>query len=231
MIKCIKRRLSVKIFIITFLLLGVACCGTYFFISKLLPTTYSNFINSATEKAAMHLAEQMTGFDNIDDCEDELTDFSAETNATFWIEDSNGYIIYPNEASPETSTVSADQIVTFDQGESFIDMQPSGTTTTNFYPITLKNGTTYTLAVQTDLFVVQQATKVLLSILPYVILMVFVLALLCAWLYTAYITRPIVRLSKISKQMTELDFSGQCDIAREDELGRLAQNLNCFLLH
>ena len=105
-------------------------------------------------------------------------------------------------------------------------MQPSGTTTTNFYPITLKNGTTYTLAVQTDLLVVQQATKVLLSILPYVILMVFVLALLCAWLYTAYITRPIVRLSKISKQMTELDFSGQCDIAREDELGRLAQNLN-----
>ena len=207
-------------------MLGVACCGTYFFISKLLPTTYSNFINSATEKAAMHLAEQMTGFDNIDDCEDELTDFSAETNATFWIEDSNGYIIYPNEASPETSTVSADQIVTFDQGESFIDMQPSGTTTTNFYPITLKNGTTYTLAVQTDLLVVQQATKVLLSILPYVILMVFVLALLCAWLYTAYITRPIVRLSKISKQMTELDFSGQCDIAREDELGRLAQNLN-----
>ena len=105
-------------------------------------------------------------------------------------------------------------------------MQPSGTTTTNFYPITLKNGTTYTLAVQTDLFVVQQATKVLLSILPYVILMVFVLALLCAWLYTAYITRPIVRLSKISKQMAELDFSGQCDIAREDELGCLAQNLN-----
>jgi len=174
----------------------------------------------------MHLAEQMTDFDNIDDCEDELTDFSAETNATFWIEDSNGYIIYPNEASPETSTVSADQIVTFDQGESFIDMQPSGTTTTNFYPITLKNGTTYTLAVQTDLLVVQQATKVLLSILPYVILMVFVLALLCAWLYTAYITRPIVRLSKISKQMAELDFSGQCDIAREDELGCLAQNLN-----
>ena len=192
MIKCIKRRLSVKIFIITFFLLGAACCGTYFFISRLLPTTYSNFINLATEKAAMHLAEQMMDFDNIADCENELTDFSAETNATFWIEDSNGCIIYPNEASIETSTVSADQTVTFDEDASFIDMQPSGTTTTNFYPITLKNGTTYTLAVQTDLFVVQQATKVLLSILPYVILMVFVLALLCAWIYTQYITRPIV---------------------------------------
>lgn len=226
MIKCIKRRLSVKIFIITFLLLGAACSGTYFFISKLLPTTYSNLINSTTEKAAIHLAEQMTNFENIDDCENELADFSAETNAAFWIEDSNGNIIYPNEVATEISTVSADQAVTFDEDESFIDMQPSGTTATSFYPITLKNGAAYTLAVQTDLFVVQQATRVLLSILPYVILMVFVLSLLCSWLYTQYITRPIVRLSKISKQMAGLDFSGQCDIVREDELGRLAQNLN-----
>ena len=38
--------------------------------------------------------------------------------------------------------------------------------------------------------------------------MVFLLSLLCAWLYARYITRPIVRLSKISKQMAELDFSG-----------------------
>ena len=174
----------------------------------------------------MHLAEQMADFNNIDDCENELADFLAETNAAFWIEDSNGNIIYPNEVATEISTVSADQAVTFDEDGSFIDMQPSGTTTTNFYPITLKNGTAYTLVVQTDLFVVQQATKVLLSIFPHVILMIFLLALLCAWLYTRYITRPIVRLSKISKRMAELDFSGQCSTGREDELGCLAQNLN-----
>lgn len=226
MTKYIKQRLSVKIFIITFLLLGTACGGTYFFISKLLPTTYSNLINATTEKAAMHLAEQMADFNNIDDCENELADFSAKTNAAFWIEDSNGNIIYPNEVATEISTVSADQAVTFDEDESFIDMQLSGATTTNFYPITLKNGTAYTLVVQTDLFVVQQATKVLLSIFPYVILMIFLLALLCAWLYTRYITRPIVQLSRISKQMAELDFSGQCTAVREDELGCLAQNLN-----
>ena len=65
MTKYIKQRLSVKIFIITFLLLGAACSGTYFFISKLLPATYSNLINASTEKAAMHLVEQMKSFDNI----------------------------------------------------------------------------------------------------------------------------------------------------------------------
>ena len=226
MTKYIKQRLSVKIFIITFLLLGTACGGTYFFISKLLPTTYSNLINATTEKAAMHLVEQMTAFDNISDCGNDISNFSKETNAAFFFFFCNGRMIYPDEASMETSTASADYTVTFDEDESFIDMQPSGETTTNFYPFTLKNGTAYTLAVQTDLFVVQQATKVLLSIFPHVILMIFLLALLCAWLYTRYITRPIVQLSRISKQMTELDFSGQCTAVREDELGCLAQNLN-----
>ena len=41
-----------------------------------------------------------------------------------------------------------------------------------------------------------------------------------------YITRPIVRLSKISKQMADLDFAGQCKEERDDELGSLAHNLN-----
>ena len=150
MTKYIKQRLSVKIFIITLLLLGAACSGTYLFISKLLPTTYSNLINAATEKAAMHLVEQMTAFDNISDCENDISNFSKETNAAFWIEDSNGRIIYPDEASMETSNTSADYTVTFDEDESFIDMQPSGATTTKFYPFTLKNGTAYSLAVQTD---------------------------------------------------------------------------------
>ena len=56
--------------------------------------------------------------------------------------------------------------------------------------------------------------------------MIFVLSLLCSWVYARYITRPIVRLSKISEQMASLDFSGQCSMGREDELGCLAQNLN-----
>ena len=48
--------------------------------------------------------------------------------------------------------------------------------------------------------------------------MIFVLSLLCSWIYARYNTRPIVRLSKISEQMASLDFSGQCSMEREDEL-------------
>jgi len=41
----------------------------------------------------MHLVEQMTAFDNISDCENDISNFSKETNAAFWIEDSNGRMI------------------------------------------------------------------------------------------------------------------------------------------
>lgn len=91
MTKHIKQRLSVKIFIITFLLLGAACSGTYLFISKLLPTTYSNLINAATEKAAMHLVEQMTSFDNISDCENDISNFSKETEQDFKANGGTGF--------------------------------------------------------------------------------------------------------------------------------------------
>ena len=47
----------------------------------------------------MHLVEQMKSFDNISDCENDISNFSKETNASFWIEDSNGRMIYPDEAS------------------------------------------------------------------------------------------------------------------------------------
>lgn len=226
MIRSIKRKLSVKIFLITFILLGMACSGTYFCISKLLPTTYTKLINHATDTAAIQLVEQLTDYNNLSECEDALSAFSKETNAVFWVEDQNGSVVYPMGTSTETEVISRDTSITFDEDTPYIDVNSSGKTSTSFYPITLKDGNAYTLAVQGDLFVVQQTTEVLWSIFPYVVLMIFVLSLLCSWIYARYITRPIVRLSKTSVQMASLDFSGQCSIGREDELGCLAQNLN-----
>ena len=123
-------------------------------------------------------------------------------------------------------TVSSDTAITFDDNMSSENLTTFSNKQTNYYPITLGNGKSYTLAVQFDLLVIQQTKEVLWTIFPYIIFMVFLLSLLCSWFYARYITRPIVQLSEISKQMATLDFSGQCAIIRQDELGCLAQNLN-----
>ena len=93
MIRSIKGKLSVKVFLITFILLGVACSGTYFCISKLLPTTYTKLINQTTETAAIQLVDQLAAYDNLSDCGEALSDFSKETN--WW----KSIVMNPFEAS------------------------------------------------------------------------------------------------------------------------------------
>ena len=112
LIKNIKQKLSVKIFLITFVLLGMACSGTYFCISKLLPTTYTKLLNQATETAAIELVDQLTVYNSFSDCEVALSEFSKETNAVFWVEDQNGSVIYPAGISTETEIISGDTAIT-----------------------------------------------------------------------------------------------------------------------
>ena len=44
--------------------------------------------------------------------------------------------------------------------------------------------------------------------------------------YSHYVTRPVLRISDVSKRMAELDFNWKCDEKRTDELGILAHSLN-----
>ena len=228
MIKSIKQKLSIKIFIITFSLLCISCSGTYLFISQIFPFAYSSLIDSNMQKASIQLAQQLSSYNNIEACESVLTNFSADTNAIVWVEDENGNIVSTDNDKEENTeeTVSGDTAITFDDNISSENLTTFSNKETNYYTITLGNGKSYTLAVQFDLLVIQQTKEVLWTIFPYIIFMAFFLSLLCSWLYAGYITRPIVQLSEISKQMAALDFSGQCAIVRQDELGCLAQNLN-----
>ena len=123
-------------------------------------------INQNTENTAIQLIDRLESYSDISDCEDDLSDFSKTVNATFWIEDENGNIIFPSGIATETETVDRDTAITYDENVPYIDAVPSGETSTNFYPFTLVSGENYILAVQVDLFVVQQTTEILRAIFP-----------------------------------------------------------------
>ena len=53
-----------------------------------------------------------------------------------------------------------------------------------------------------------------------------VAVLLLSIVYSHYVTRPVLRISRVSKRMAELDFSWRCEENRTDELGTLAHSLN-----
>ena len=73
---------------------------------------------------------------------------------------------------------------------------------------------------------VNQAVEAMNKILPWLIVVIVFISTLTAYLYSRYITRPVVRLSKISKKMSDLEFNWICDEKRNDEFGILSSSLN-----
>lgn len=51
-------------------------------------------------------------------------------------------------------------------------------------------------------------------------------ALVTSLFYSRYITRPVLRITEVSKKLAALDFGVQCREKRTDEIGMLAGNLN-----
>ena len=72
-------------------------------------------INQNTENAAIQLVDHLESYSDISDCEDALSDFSKSANATFWIEDENGNIVFPSGTATETETVDRDTAITYDE--------------------------------------------------------------------------------------------------------------------
>lgn len=212
---------------ITFILFCLISSGTFICISQLLPKAYSDLLNGNVDKKAILLTEQIADYNNLSECKDLLKTFSEETNAVFWLEDEYGNQVYPKEDSAETEIFAGDMAITFVDEDIPEEVQAESIgSQTSFYSIVMKNDDVFTLAVKVDLYAVHQVTDVLWSLFPYFIFIAFMLSVLCSAFYARHITRPIVALSKTSKQMAKLDFSGKCDDTREDELGNLAESLN-----
>ena len=84
----------------------------------------------------------------------------------------------------------------------------------------------YTLLVAKNTNKESQVVEALHKSLPILCIVVFVASLIAAFFYTWYMTRPIKQVSRISKRMANMDFSGLCSTERTDEVGVLSQSLN-----
>ncbi|OBR65128.1 hypothetical protein A7K91_05040 [Paenibacillus oryzae] len=95
------------------------------------------------------------------------------------------------------------------------------------YPVTFRNSTEpYTLTVLAGTDVANQTKQALEQVWPYLALVVLGISVLGALLYSRFITKPIVRLSAISQQMADLDFTWKSKDTRSDEIGVLGRNLD-----
>ena len=68
--------------------------------------------------------------------------------------------------------------------------------------------------------------KAMIKVSPWLLLIILAFSLLCSFVYSRYITKPIVRLETVAGKMAEQDFDWTCDESRQDEIGRLGKSLN-----
>ncbi len=66
----------------------------------------------------------------------------------------------------------------------------------------------------------------LLKLLPFLLVFIFLISALGAWVCSWLIVRPIIEISGVSKRMAQLDLTWKCQMERTDEIGILADSLN-----
>lgn len=223
MIKRIKNSLAIKIFFFTAILLSFVCGVTFLCISKMLPSTYTTMLSNDLSIKATTLTSQMSMAIQIKDCYSLVEEFEQEAEGKVRISAADGTVVYPEEREmPEDSKIASFMINTGIMAERVkeAEIQSAG------MEFELLNGEEYHLTVIGDARQINQATEALMKTLPYIIIVIVALSFLCAAFYSWYITRPVIQLCHISRQIAALNFEHKYKGRRRDEIGILGDNLN-----
>lgn len=235
----ISRSLTAKIFLLTMMVLvfiGLLTCGM---IASFLPVTYENRLEKSLLKSAKKLAGELEEYEDVYETQNALAMFAAAQEAQVVLLDSDGKTVFW-EGTAEAEAMTEDVVA---QEEGYITYEFPIATESAYagsvasvsetgrkfamenYPVEIGKET-YRLYVLGTMRSVNQTMEILRQIFPLILCLICVVALFCAAVASVYLTRPIQKLSRISRKMASLDFEEKCEVNREDEIGVLAKSLN-----
>jgi len=216
LIRKIKSKLAVKVFLLTFALLAACCSITYWCIARFSPYIYSHDLAEG-EEIVLQLSQIMSECDPAEiehfvAGEMDILENFCDDEFVFHIFKKSGEEV----ALPQLNTPTGKWINDYDGQES------SGR-----YTAALIDGTEeYTIFITKNTNKESQIVEALEKSLPILSIVIFAISLIAAIFYTWYMTEPVKRISRLSKQMAGMDFSGQCPAGRTDEIGVLSDSLN-----
>lgn len=217
--KKIRDSLFIKIFAVTCLLMVVCCSATYGFIAWLVPQTYSTDLDAALDEevnALISELERTVGTDSgflFDE-------FQLNNTVLLQLYDENGReIALPSQYNHDFPDAVDGDIV--------FEVAPSVYGATHSYLFRFRDSEmVYTLSVAGNAEPVNQLMDTIGNIVPSLAVMVVFLSIIGAVLYSRYVTKPVIEISRVSEKMSDLDFTWDCTERRSDELGVLAHSLN-----
>jgi signal transduction histidine kinase len=233
LIRRIRNSLTLRILLITCSLLVAACLITYLFIFSSVPNIYSKALNDRLVYDSLDLAQKLKSF-SAASCGKLLTQFSSMNNVSIMILDERGNVIrIPEYADPYQFQVSS---LGMDHWETTMLLY------TMVYPELsnnvfkdIKKAKVYMFKFADSekdhqMLVIgdtrNRAADAFYRILPHLIYTIIIMSSLASWIYSRYITRPIIEISSTSKKMAQLKFDTPIVLNRKDEIGELAVSLN-----
>ena len=203
MIKRIKSSLSAKVFMITAVLMAACCSITYFCITQFAPYIYTHNFSAINEELPYFV--------------EDISHFTKE-EALFVVEDYCNQIVEKNddEFIFRIFQSNSEELKQFNKNDTSQWCRLTFTDSTEEYIVFFSKNTEKE----------SQVVEALQKAIPVLSVVIIVVSIIAAFFYTIYMTTPIKKISRISKQMAALDFNGLCTVRRTDEIGVLADSLN-----
>ena len=239
--KKLAESLTARIFLITALILLCAGTVTFGMIAWATPLTYTSVFNDDLARQVDDFAATLADT-NLEDCGPLLDGFIRSSGADAALLDPDGRIVnvgsqlairpvYEDGSvmTGDSIASAAAQSVTWESGTeagSAVTVTVSGETAIAADVQFADQDETYSLYVVPRVRAENLAVRALTQIAPWLLLALLIFSLLCALVYSRYITRPIVRISAIAGKMAELDFHWECGGQRRDEIGSLERSLD-----
>lgn len=235
--RTLAESLTARIFLLTFLILLGAGAVTFGLIAWISPMTYTAVVNDDLTRQVDALVEKLAA-SSPDKCGPLLDEFLRDSGASAVLTGPDGQIV---ETGSQLAIQAADENTGFSQenedsavayttdeagGEAAVTvtmLEQAAVTADVVFP---NDPGTYLLYVTPSIQAENLAVQSLGKLAPWLLLMMLAFSLLCAFVYSRYITRPILRLSSIAGKMAQLDFDWQCGEARRDEIGKLGRSLD-----
>ena len=221
--KKIRKSLTARIFLITVLVLLGAGTITFGLIAWATPSSYRAVIDADLTRQVQALTETLQAVP-LADCGPALEDFVREAGADVTLAAPDGGIVFSN-VQPAGDALTEDAAAT-DETEATIAVTTAEQATLTAEVFFSDQARSYTLYVTPRLEAENVAVRALIQMAPWVLLTVLLFSLLGAFVYSRYITRPIVQMSDIAGKMADMDFDWKCQETREDEIGHLGRSLN-----
>ena len=201
------------------LIIGIIVIA-FLLISVLLPRFYKNYKQDALNR---DLDSLVSSLNNKDTCEmtEALEQFAVSHEYSITLLDKYGEILFSRAIGVSMARVQTGRAEFSGESMTITTRLIDGSQTLND-----SAGNTLTLNLSSSMQPIDEASTVLLGVLPYVLLISLGLAAAVSFIYAKTITAPVKAISKAAINMITLEKDAKCDVETSDEIGELAGNIN-----